>query len=111
DYLKSVKPAEIDGTEAKDISITFPSGQTRQFTGQSLLWATACPISISTPPRPTTFFGSARWRSENAISWARQHEKLLASATYGQLSRPSLSLPRSQHRLDRRAIRNCVLHS
>ena len=37
DYLKSVKPAEIDGTEAKDISITFPSGQTRQFTGQSLL--------------------------------------------------------------------------
>jgi uncharacterized protein len=37
DYLKSVKQSEIDGTEDKDISITFPSGQTRQFTGQSLL--------------------------------------------------------------------------
>ena len=35
DYLKSVKQSEIDGTEDKDISITFPSGQTRQFTGQS----------------------------------------------------------------------------
>jgi hypothetical protein len=27
DYLKSTKPSEIDGTEAKEISITFPSGQ------------------------------------------------------------------------------------
>jgi uncharacterized protein len=43
DYLKSVKPAEIDGTEAKDISITFPSGQTRQFTGQSLLLGNSLP--------------------------------------------------------------------
>ena len=37
DYLKGFKPGEIDGTEGKEISITFPSGQTRQFTGQSLL--------------------------------------------------------------------------
>jgi hypothetical protein len=37
DYLRSVKQSEIDGTENKDISITCPSGQTRQFTGQSLL--------------------------------------------------------------------------
>jgi len=43
DYLKSVKRAEIDGTEAKDISITFPSGQTRQFTGQSLLLGNSLP--------------------------------------------------------------------
>ncbi|MGB7035599.1 MAG: DUF1993 domain-containing protein [Xanthobacteraceae bacterium] len=43
DYLKSVKPAEIDGTEGKDISITFPSGQTRQFTGQSLLLGNSLP--------------------------------------------------------------------
>ena len=43
DYLKSCKPSEIDGTEAKDISITFPSGQTRQFTGQSLLLGNALP--------------------------------------------------------------------
>ena len=43
DYLKSVKQSEIDGTEDKDISITFPSGQTRQFTGQSLLLGYSLP--------------------------------------------------------------------
>ncbi len=43
DYLKSIKPTEIDGTETKEISITFPSGQTRQFTGQSLLLGNSLP--------------------------------------------------------------------
>ena len=43
DYLKSIKQSEIDGTEGKDISITFPSGQTRQFTGQSLLLGNSLP--------------------------------------------------------------------
>jgi uncharacterized protein len=43
DYLKSIKQNEIDGTETKDISITFPSGQTRQFTDQSLLLGNSLP--------------------------------------------------------------------
>ena len=43
DYLRSVKQSEIDGTENKDISITFPSGQTRQFTGQRLLLGNSLP--------------------------------------------------------------------
>jgi uncharacterized protein len=43
DYLKSIKQSEIDGTENKEISITFPSGQTRQFTGQSLLIGNSLP--------------------------------------------------------------------
>ena len=43
DYLKSVKPAEIDGTEAKEIKITFPNGNVREFTGQSLLLGNALP--------------------------------------------------------------------
>jgi hypothetical protein len=43
EYLESVKPSEIDGTEDKDITITFPSGQTRQFTGQSLLLGNSLP--------------------------------------------------------------------
>jgi uncharacterized protein len=43
DYLKGFQPSEIDGTEGKDISITFPSGQTRQFTGQSLLLGNSLP--------------------------------------------------------------------
>ena len=36
DFLKSLKPAQIDGNEGKEIKITFPSGATREFTGQSL---------------------------------------------------------------------------
>ena len=43
DYLKGMKPAEIDGTEGKEIKITFPSGQTREFTGQSLLLGNSLP--------------------------------------------------------------------
>ena len=40
--------SEIDGTEDKDISITFPSGQTRQFTGQGLLLGTPKGKSLET---------------------------------------------------------------
>ncbi len=43
EYLKGVKQSEVDGTEAKEIKITFPSGQTREFTGQSLLLGNALP--------------------------------------------------------------------
>ena len=37
DFLKGLKPEQIDGTEAKQIAFTFPSGATREFTGQGLL--------------------------------------------------------------------------
>jgi hypothetical protein len=43
EFLKTVKQSEVDGTEAKDIKITFPSGQTRDFTGQGLLLGNALP--------------------------------------------------------------------
>ena len=43
DYLKNIKPSEIDGTESKEITITFPSGQTRQFIGESLLLRNSLP--------------------------------------------------------------------
>ena len=43
DYLNKIKQSEIDGGETKDITITFPSGQTRQFTGQSLLLGNSLP--------------------------------------------------------------------
>jgi hypothetical protein len=43
DFLKSVKASEVDGTEEKKISITFPSGATRDFTGQSLLLGNSLP--------------------------------------------------------------------
>ncbi|MFL6797357.1 MAG: DUF1993 family protein [Xanthobacteraceae bacterium] len=43
EFLKSLKPAQIDGSESKDIKITFPSGQVREFTGQSLLLNNSLP--------------------------------------------------------------------
>jgi hypothetical protein len=43
DYIKSFKPAQVDGSEDKEIKITFPSGATREFTGQSLLLNNSLP--------------------------------------------------------------------
>ena len=43
EYLKGMKPAEIDGTEGKEIKVTFPNGNTRDFTGQSLLLGNSLP--------------------------------------------------------------------
>jgi hypothetical protein len=43
DFVKGFKPAQIDGTEDKEIKITFPSGATREFTGQSLLLTNSLP--------------------------------------------------------------------
>src|SRR6185295_17364961 len=43
DFLKGLKAAQIDGTEDKAIKITFPSGATREFTGQSLLLGNSLP--------------------------------------------------------------------
>ena len=41
--VTGLKPAQIDGTEDQEIKITFPSGATREFTGQSLLLNTSLP--------------------------------------------------------------------
>jgi hypothetical protein len=43
EFLKSVKPGEVDGTEEKDISITFSNGNIRQFKGQGLLLGNSLP--------------------------------------------------------------------
>ena len=43
EFLKSLKAAQIDGSEAKEIKITFPSGATREYTGQSLLLNNSLP--------------------------------------------------------------------
>ena len=43
EYLKGMKAGEIDGTEAKEIKITLPNGNVREFTGQSLLLGNALP--------------------------------------------------------------------
>ena len=43
DFVKGCKAGQIDGTEEKAIKITFPSGATRDFTGQSLLLGNSLP--------------------------------------------------------------------
>jgi hypothetical protein len=42
-FIKDFKAAQIDGSEEKAIKITFPSGATRDFTGQSLLLNNSLP--------------------------------------------------------------------
>ena len=42
-FIKNFKAAQIDGTEDKAIKITFGSGATRDFTGQSLLLGNSLP--------------------------------------------------------------------
>jgi hypothetical protein len=37
DFIKGLNPVQIDGTEDKEITIKFPSGAERKFTGQVLL--------------------------------------------------------------------------
>jgi uncharacterized protein len=37
DFIKGLKPSQIDGTEDKEITFKFPSGAERKFTGQALL--------------------------------------------------------------------------
>jgi hypothetical protein len=71
EYLKSFKPSEFDGTEGKEITVSFTSGQTCQFTGQTYCSATVCRTSGFTPPPPTTSSGSAASSSPSATSWAR----------------------------------------
>ena len=43
DFVKGFKASQIDGSEDKAIKITFPSGATRDFTGQSLLLGNSLP--------------------------------------------------------------------
>ena len=43
EFLKDLKPGQIDGSEEKEIKITLSSGATREFTGQSLLLNNSLP--------------------------------------------------------------------
>lgn len=43
DFLASLPPSQIDGTEEKEVVFTFYNGSTRQFTGQSLLLTFSVP--------------------------------------------------------------------
>jgi hypothetical protein len=43
DFLRGLEPKQIDGREDVEIKITFPSGATREFTGQSLLLNNSLP--------------------------------------------------------------------
>ena len=87
DYLRSVKQSEIDGTENKDISITFPSGQTRQFTGQSLLIGNSLPNFWFHTTTAYDIIRQCGVGSASATSWVRRRNSFttLADVRYGAL--------------------------
>jgi hypothetical protein len=43
DFVESIRPAQIDGTEEKEVIFTFRNGTTRKFTGRSLLLTFSVP--------------------------------------------------------------------
>lgn len=43
EFVKNIRPAQINGTEDKEVVFTFRSGATRQFTGRSLLLTFSVP--------------------------------------------------------------------
>jgi hypothetical protein len=55
DFVKGLKAAQIDGTEDKDITIKFPSGNERKFTGQVWLLNFSLPNFFFHYTPPTTF--------------------------------------------------------
>ena len=42
-FLKNLQPAQINGTEEKEVTFTFKNGSTRQFAGRSLLLTFSVP--------------------------------------------------------------------
>jgi hypothetical protein len=67
DYCKTFKPAQIDGTEDKDITIKLGANE-RKFTGQGLLQISSYRTSISTAQRRMTSCAIAGSSSASAIS-------------------------------------------
>jgi hypothetical protein len=43
EFLESLQPSQIDGTEEKEVIFTFKNGSTRSFTGQALLLTFSVP--------------------------------------------------------------------
>jgi hypothetical protein len=72
DFLKGLTPAQIDGTEGKEIKITFPSGQTREFTGQSLLLNNSPPNFYFHCTTAYDILRECGVGSASATSWARR---------------------------------------
>ena len=72
DFVKTFKPAQIDGTEDKEIKIKFPSGASASSPGSRCCSITCCRISISTAPPPTTSCAIAASSSASATSWERR---------------------------------------
>jgi uncharacterized protein len=66
DFLKTLKPAQIDGSEDRDISILI-RGETHTFKGRPICSTSYCRISISTSRGPTASFGTVALRSASVI--------------------------------------------
>jgi uncharacterized protein len=68
-FIKGLKPAQIDGTEDKDITIKFTSGNERKFTGQVYLPNFSLPNFYFITRPLTIFCVAAASKLENATLW------------------------------------------
>ena len=65
DFLKTIKPEQIDGTEDKKLIVKV-GGKDTEFGGMQFLLGRSLPTSTSTSRPPTTFFATTAWRSASA---------------------------------------------
>ena len=119
DYVKGFTPAQIDGTEDKDINWTQGQRQ-MSFKGRAYLLHFCCRTSISTPRPRTTSCAIAAWNWASATSSDRSdgfrgafHERVraatLGSEWFGREIRPDRSVER--YALGMAAAECCVARS
>jgi uncharacterized protein len=72
DFLKGLKPAQIDGSEDKGSRSRSRAERRANSPASRCCSPTRCRISISTAPPPTTSCANAGSSSASAISWARR---------------------------------------
>jgi hypothetical protein len=71
EFIKAIKPAQIDGGEDKEITMKFASGE-RKFSGQSLLLNFCLPNFYFHARLPTTSCVRAASSSASGTSWERR---------------------------------------
>jgi uncharacterized protein len=82
-FVQTFKPADIDGSEGRDITLTA-GGRELRFKGSALSFCTLhCRISIFTPPSPTISCAPAAWGSASLTSSVRSKSRTSRRACSG----------------------------
>ncbi len=73
-FVQTFKPADIDGSEDRDITLKL-RGEEVRFKGQPISCTSHCRISIFTPPPPTISCAPVAWGSASLTSSVRSKSR------------------------------------